>query len=237
MILQRFPDARALERDTLLGLVRLVPGMRLLDIQAAGGYLSEAAWLRLDGHVTCVCVEPSGEHRSRLDPRFVAVAEPIERFPAVTDGTIDAALGLAGLHHSTSHRATLAESLRVLRPGGELALCDVLVGSAQARWLNEFVDAHSPSGHDGRFPIAGATARVMRELGFVDVVEDVREVPWRFASRADALAFMVGIFGLSCGVELVDAVVDDYLELRVGAGGVEVTWPLMYCRGVKPVSN
>ncbi|PKN57369.1 MAG: hypothetical protein CVU56_11240 [Deltaproteobacteria bacterium HGW-Deltaproteobacteria-14] len=234
-ILRRYPDARVEERDALLELVDLTPGMRVLDLQAAGGYLSEAVWRRLDGAVSCVCVEPSDAHRARLDARFVAISDPIERFPSVPDASIDVVLGLAGLHHSTSHAQTVAEAHRVLRPGGALALCDVLAGSAQARWLNDFVDRHCPSGHDGRFPEPGATSALMRAAGFDLVEETVRDVPWRSASRADILGFMVGIFGLATPVDVVDAAVDDYLELRAAPdGSVAVTWPLMYCRGVKP---
>lgn len=127
-----FPDARSNERDTLLDYVTLRPGIVVVDVQAAGGYLSDEVRRRLGHAVSIICVEPNGELRSRLNPAFTALADPIEHFRSIGDGTADIVLGLVALHHSHSHSATIEECCRVLKLGGELAICDVPAGSRVA---------------------------------------------------------------------------------------------------------
>lgn len=232
----QFGAVRANERDTLLSLVRLRPGMTVLDVQAAGGYLSDEVHRRLEGRVTCVCLEPSADLRAGLNPAFRAIDNPVEEFPDVADASIDLVLGLAGLHHSESHAATLRECHRVLRPGGELAMCDVEAGSHVATWLNDYVDRHNTAGHRGRFPAAGAMAAQLEALGFDRVRESARDVPWVFPDRRDIPVFFKALFGLTPALEEIDRAMDRYFSLQSTPHGIELGWTLLYASGRKPVS-
>ncbi len=228
-----YPDVRNNERDTLLDYVALRPGCVTLDIQSAGGYLSDEIHRRLGRADGIVCIEPNRELRSRLNPAYRAFGDALERFGSVGDESIDIALGLIGLHHSHSHRATVDECHRVLRPGGELAICDVPAGSSLAGWLNVFVARHCPAGHEGNFPAPGEIGRLCEEAGFVDVVEESRDVPWVFRHRADIARFFRGLFGLSVDAAAIDRALDDYFVIRETERACTVDWRLIYVHARK----
>lgn len=229
-----YASVRNNERDTLLAYVTLEPGMAVLDIQAAGGYLSDEVHRRLDGKVTNVCVEPNPALRARLNPAYRIIDNPVEHFISIPDQSIDVALGLIGLHHSSSHRATLGEAYRVLKPGAELAVCDVIDGSNIARWLDTFVMEHCPGGHTGHFPKAGSMARICSALGFADVVEEDRDVPWIFPSRRDIPIFFKGLFGLETGIDVIDRALDRYFTIVETGDRCVVEWRLSYCHARRP---
>lgn len=235
--MQDYPCVRDNERDTLLEYVTLRPGMRVLDVQAAGGYLSDEVCRRLGRDVVNVCVEPNPELRARLDPAYLTIDNPVEHFHDIASDSIDVALGLIGLHHSQSHRATLSETVRVLKPGGELAFCDVAEDSRLAAWLNEFVDAHCPAGHAGHFPAIGSLREHCQTLGCEAVIEELREVPWIFPQREAIAVFFQGLFGLAVDTAVIDEALADYFTLREHHGQVLVDWQLVYCHAKKPRSQ
>lgn len=229
-----FPHVRDKERDCLLEYVTLSPGMAVLDIQAAGGYLSDEVFRRLGGQVSLFCVEPNPELRARLNPAYRAIDNPVEQFASISDQSINVALGLIGLHHSTSHQATICETWRVLKPGGEMAICDVPRGSRLARWFDEFVDAHCPAGHDGNFPEAGSMSRLAASAGFVDVTEELRDVPWVFGQRPQVARFFQGLFNLDLNCAEIDRALNSYFTIHERNGECVVEWQLTYCHARKP---
>ncbi|MFC3100437.1 class I SAM-dependent methyltransferase [Altererythrobacter lauratis] len=232
--MRNFPHVRDNERDRLLDYVTLSPEMSVLDIQAAGGYLSDEVYRRLNGAVSLVCVEPNPELRARLNPAFRALADPVEQFASIPDHSIDLALGLIGLHHSASHRATIAETWRVLKPGGEMAICDVPRASRLASWFNEFVDAHCPAGHDGNFPEVGSMSRLAAGVGFVAITEEVRDVPWVFGERTQIATFFQGLFNLDLPCAEIDRALDSYFTIHELGDTCLVEWQLSYCHARKP---
>ncbi|MFN8513996.1 MAG: class I SAM-dependent methyltransferase [Chloroflexia bacterium] len=64
-----------------------------------------------------------GAHRYYPTDRIIPVQATFDRLP-FADATADLAIFNASLHYAADYTATLAETLRVLRPGGQLAILD-----------------------------------------------------------------------------------------------------------------
>lgn len=236
-IMARYNHARDNERDALIDMVELHPGCTTLDIQAAGGYLSDGIYERLGGDVTCLCVEPCAQLRNRLNTRYQIIDNPVDNFFSVPANSVDAVLGLAGLHHSDSHSGTVNESFRVLKPGGMFTVCDVIEGSRLSSWLNDFVSHNTPTGHDGRFIEHGAVTELMKQAGFTELREEVKSVPWLFGSREAVITLFKGLFGLTCPEQDIAAVVDDYFHIHREGERIVVDWELIYASGRKPPTH
>ena len=231
------PEARNAEREMLIQLAYLSKGAHVLDIQAAGGYLSDGIYDALAGQVDITCLEPCEQLSQRLSPCYRHIADPVERWLSVADQSLDSVLGLAGLHHSEDQLATVTEAFRTLKAGGRVSICDVIEGSDIAKWLNEFVDKHNPAGHKGDFLEPGELSSLYRCAGFEKITEDVCFVPWRFPSEQIAARFFVGLFGLSCDEETALCAMKEYLKIRTFPGGCEIAWELIYGTAVKPIGD
>jgi SAM-dependent methyltransferase len=150
---------------------------------------------------------------------------PIAEVP-LPDSAVDCIISLAGLHHEPSLPTVFAEMRRLVRPGGRVVIADVAAGTGPAQFLNGFVARNNPRGHDGHFLDAGTRALI--EAAGLAVADDVMiEVPWAFASTAEAGAFSGELFGLS-GPDAVE--IADVLASEVGFdqadGGVHLRWAL-----------
>jgi len=227
-----YPQARDAELDALLERAELAPGMVVVDLQAAGGYVADTIHRHLHGRVRCLCVEPS-PLGDRIHPRHRHYRDPIDAMTSIADGEADRVVGLAGLHHSPDVPASLAEVYRILRPGGAFAVCDVEAGGAMDAWLNGFVDRHNPAGHKGRFFAAGELTALLRGAGFQRVTEQRQEVPWRFASLADAVRFFQGLFGLASDADETLAAMQELLWIDERRDGVSIGWYMIYATGWK----
>jgi 2-polyprenyl-3-methyl-5-hydroxy-6-metoxy-1,4-benzoquinol methylase len=229
-----YPNARLAERDALMDMVTLAAGMTVVDIQAAGGFLSDGVYERLGGQVHCLCVEPTASLNRRLKPYYTLVEDPVDKIKSIPSDHADVVLGLAGLHHSASKSRTVSESWRMLKPGGEFAVCDVIEGSPVARWLNEYVNRHNPAGHYGNFLKNGEATDLLRQAGFSRTRETVLDVPWTFNGSHDAARFFKGLFGLQVDTDDVLAAMHEYLFLYWGENRLRVKWELIYAYGKKP---
>lgn len=124
----------ALRRRTFAALTRKVlprlspggPGLRIVDLGAGVGWLSHR--LSLLGHRP-VAVDLTTDDRDGLGaarhyaPAWPRLQAEFDRLP-LADGAADLVIFNASFHYSTDYAVTLGEALRVLAPGGTVAILE-----------------------------------------------------------------------------------------------------------------
>jgi SAM-dependent methyltransferase len=215
------PECRDAEFAALFARIRLEPGMVLVDIPAGGGYLRR----KLPDGVTHVALEVSQAFCDApgSDSRLCSW----DRWD-LGDASADVVVCCAALHHvdEPTRAAFFDEVARVLKPGGTAVCADVEVDTPPASFLNGFVDAHNPDGHDGRFidaAFAGVHAAASR--GRLRVIRnEVCHYPWRLGPDRDGvLTFTRLMFGMP---QVADAELGGYLESEMQLGLCDGEWRL-----------
>ncbi len=110
-------------------LAPLGPHLRVLDLGAGTGWLSNR--LANLGHEPCAvdlsCNERDGLEAARhFGSGWRCVQAEFDHLP-FADGSVDVVVFNASLHYSTDYATTLREALRVLVPGGRLAVLETPV--------------------------------------------------------------------------------------------------------------
>lgn len=229
-----WPLARENERATLLGLLPDLAGKTVVDLPAGGGYVADGLRRRHGDAVRVICVEPAVRFAAVIDPVFEVIHDPLTNL-SLLDSSVDAVASLAGLHHLVDQRRVFSEWSRILNSGGALAVADVQAGTGPARFLNEFVHAHTPGGHEGLFFEPGEFSRELVAVGFEDVRESSMKVPWRFADVDTMVDFCQTLFALSKATRAeVLAGIEFYLKWCNTGEGVEMNWSLLYASAIAP---
>lgn len=224
----RCPQARERERGALLDLLAPCAGEVICDAPAGGGYVADGIRARLGDQVRVICVEPARRFASAINPVFEIRHDAMDAL-TLGDASIDAVASLAGLHHFADKRPVFREWGRVVRPGGRVAAADVQAETDVAAFLNTFVDAWTPGGHDGIFLQPGELSESLAAAGFEPVSEELLQVPWEFPDEATMAMFCRTLFGLTkATVEQVHAGMKDYLHVEGTATGVRFLWRLRY---------
>ena len=111
--------------ETLVTSAQVAPGEHVLDVATGTGHAALAA-ARVGARVTGIDYVPElidiGRQRAaaeRLDVDFVEAAA--EQLPFV-DGSFDAAISAIGVMFAADHDRAAAELVRVVRPGGRIAV-------------------------------------------------------------------------------------------------------------------
>lgn len=154
---------------TPTGFAALLPGETVLDLGSGAGLdafrAAEAVGAR--GHVIGVDMTPAMLERARAGAVQLGVGNVefregyIEALPVET-GTVDVILSNCVINLSGDKTAVLREAFRVLKPGGRLAVSDIVrVGEAPARTSDEGWCSCS----DGAETVADYRARLQR-VGF-----------------------------------------------------------------------
>jgi ubiquinone/menaquinone biosynthesis C-methylase UbiE len=224
----RCPQARVRERAALLDLLQAKPGEVICDAPAGGGYVADGIRARLGDRARVICVEPARRFASAISPVFEIRHDAMDAL-TFEDASIDAVASLAGLHHFADKLPVFREWGRVVRPGGRVAVADVQADTDVAAFLNTFVDAWTPGGHDGIFLRPGELSASLASVEFEPVAEELREVPWEFSDEPTMAMFCRTLFGLTkATVEQVHVGMKDYLRVETTATGVRFLWRLRY---------
>ncbi|MES1944807.1 type 11 methyltransferase [Salinisphaera sp. PC39] len=220
--MRRFPAARAEEFRQAIRRAGLVPGMRVADVPAGGGYLRGflprgCTW---HGH------EPSAGFSLHGDDTRSSAGATLVPLPWPSDD-MDAAISIAGVHHTTDKPALFAELRRVTGPGGRFVLSDVDSGSPQAYFLDGFVDAHNGTGHRGLY-LDETTERELADSGWQPISSELVRFHWVFGDRDELAAFCRDLFGLRdvAAGDIIEAIKNQLGIDDLDGGRVGMRWAL-----------
>jgi SAM-dependent methyltransferase len=194
--MRQSPRARDADFLAVLEPLRHVSSGLICDIPSGGGYLADFLWPGMD----YLAVESATDFFVEWPKSLRRLVAEITDVP-LPDQSVDYVVSLAGLHHEPSLPNVFTEMRRLLRPGGRLVIADVAVDTAPARFLNGFVAANCPLGHDGRF-LDERTVPALEGAGFSIADDQLITLPWTFESLAEAGEFCRHLFGMTgLGVE------------------------------------
>ncbi len=181
------PNARGAEFAAVLEPLAGRTGL-LCDMPSGGGYLAA----HLPAAVRYIGVDPSEDFVRACPAGVECVQAPIGSVP-LADGSIEAVVSLAALHHEPDLPAVFREMRRLLKRGGRAVIADGAVGTPVAAFLNGFVNENNPMGHDGRF-FDELTAGLIEDAGFAIADDRMVDMRWRFDSIQKAGAFCRQLF-------------------------------------------
>jgi SAM-dependent methyltransferase len=181
-------------------------------------------------------VQPASYRVFDSSPEFCALYDisqcEISNLP-LDNASVDTVVCVSGLHHYSNQErvAFYREARRVLKPTtGKIVIGDIVKGSRQAVWLNEFVNKFSTSGHVGDF-FGHKDKYILESVGF-DATEELEKYNWPFMSEFSMVDFMKNLFGLDKANknEILDGIGRIFEPQPLGAGWV-IPWTMMYYVG------
>lgn len=225
-VMRQFPFARRYEFTNAIELADLADGLTVVDYPSGGGYVepfieNDVDLLNFD------VIEPflvQGRDGLSKDKKF---GDSDNKIPLAAC-SVDRLLSIAGIHHIANLKPFFNETYRILKPGGIFVIAEVLSGSPPARFLNEFVDRYSSSGHKGLF-LDHNTCMLLRQCGFNNVSVRDKEYPWIFNNEQEMIDFCRGLFFLDLASdEIIRQGLNEYLGFRRSGSEVRLEWMLSF---------
>ena len=158
----------------------LKPGETVLDLGAGGGFDAFLAARQVgpDGAVIGVDMTPEMVTKARAGATKLGLSNvefrlgEIEHLP-VEDGAVDVILSNCVINLSPDKPAVFADAFRVLKPGGRLAISDVVAIAPLPEALQTQI--HALTGCVSGAADVAVVERMLEEAGFVDVRLSVKE--------------------------------------------------------------
>jgi SAM-dependent methyltransferase len=214
------PNARDAEFRAALNPLAGRSGL-LCDMPSGGGYLAR----HLADDWRYVGVDPSDDFVRACPVGVECVLADITGVP-LNDASVDAIVSLAALHHEPDLPAVFQEMRRLLKPGGRAVIADVAAGTPVGAFLNGFVDANNPMGHDGHF-LDERTAGLIKQAGFTIADDRLVDKPWTFASLGEAGEFCRQLFWMpQLSADEVAAAMEREIGFDLIDGRLHLRWAL-----------
>ncbi len=165
---------------TPLSFARLAAGEVVVDLGSGAGIdcFLAARQVGDGGRVVGVDMTPemlakARENAARVDAKNVELRlGEIERLP-LADRSADVVISNCVINLSPDKRAVFREAFRVLRPGGRVAVADIVASAPIPAALRD--DPGALAGCVAGAPAIDELRAMIEEAGFVDVVIDVKE--------------------------------------------------------------
>jgi len=223
----RYPHAREEEFRQVVAFANLQRDALACDVPAGAGYLG-----RFAPQGTIIHVETSTVFAGlcRDGGREVVLGDTAA-IP-LRSRSMDCVISIAALHHLWDKASFYREAHRILRRGGTLCIADVRRHSPVALFLDEFVHAHSSTGHRGAY-LDEQVARDLSPLDFTVTHAAPVSYHWRFDSRDDLTTFFQLLFGIDRATPA--QVHEGLLPLRpeMNAGRWSINWELLFVKALK----
>jgi SAM-dependent methyltransferase len=220
--MKQWPMAREAEFRSVLEPLGAVAGGLICDMPSGGGYLAD----HLSPGFDYLAVDPANGFFDQWTSERQRLHAPITNVP-LDDGSVDHIVSLAGLHHEPDLPAVFAEMLRLVKGGGRVIVEDAAAGTAPARFLNGFVAANNPMGHDGRFLDEDSVA-LFESAGFTVLSASLVSTPWVFDDFEAAGDFCRHLFGMSSlSAPAVAQAMTDEIGFDMVEGRPQLRWELL----------
>lgn len=215
------PHARDAEFRAVLEPLGDAASGLLCDMPSGGGYLAA----HLPSGMRYVGVDPSDDFIDACPPGLDRIKADITAVP-LPDASIDYIVSLAALHHEPDLPAVFREMRRLVPDGGRVVIADAAVDTPVAVFLNGFVNAHNPMGHDGRF-LDERAAVMLEEAGFQGADDRLVPMPWQFESLTEAGVFCRQLFWMpDLDAQAVAEAMDREIGFDLVDGRPHLRWAL-----------